>query len=103
MSKDPIKQAMNANIAAMLRPPSEVERTKAKAKAEKYKLAAKAAKDAAKLGTQRVAANQAIDAYERMEELGLSETNPLYQAILAGFTSGVESAAEGVKKVVGEA
>ena len=103
MSKDPIKQAMTANIAAMLRPPSEVERTKAKAKAEKYKLAAKAAKDGAKLGTQRVAASAALDAFERMSELGLPANDPLYQAIMAGFTSGIESAAEGVKKVVGEA
>lgn len=103
MSKDPIKQAMNANIAAMLRPPNEVERTKAKAKAEKYKLAAKAAKDAAKLGTQRVATDAALDAYERMTELDLSETNPLYQSIMAGMKRGIDAAAAGVEKVVGEA
>ena len=100
MSKDPIKAAMNANIAAMLTPPSEVERTKAKAKAEKYKLAAKAAKDGAKLGTQRVAASAALDAYERMGELGLPASDPLYQAIMAGFKRGVDAAATGVEAVV---
>jgi len=103
MSKDPIKAAMNANIAAMLRPPNEIERTKAQAKVEKNKLVAKACKDGAKLGTQRVATGAALDAYERMTELGLNETSPLYQAIMAGMKRGIDATAAGVEKVVGEA
>ena len=102
MSKDPVKQAMTANLAAMLRPPSEVEREKAKAKAAKAKLIVKACQDAAKQGTLRTATDAALVAHERMTELGLKPSDPLYQTITAGMKRGVDAAASGVEVTVAQ-
>ena len=100
MSKDPIKAAMTANIAAMLRPPSEVEREKAKAKAAKSKLVVKACQDAAKQGTLRTAVDAALVAKERMEELNIQPSDPLYQVIQDGMKRGINAAASGIEATV---
>jgi len=98
-----IQEVVTANVAAMLREPDPVERSKAKVATAINLLVAKTCHDNAKLGTQRVAASQALDARERMDELNIPSNDPLYQSIMKGFQRGVDAAATGVEKVVGEA
>ncbi len=97
-AKNPVTQAIQANILHMLNPPSEQDRAKAKVKAAQKLAEVEQLQQLSATMVLEAIQNSQFNILRQAEELGFDEQHPVYQRAVLAYAVGTESAAQNMKR-----
>ena len=97
-AKNPVTQAIQANILHMLNPPSEQDRAKAKVKAAQKLAEVEQLQQLSATMVLEAIQNSQFNILRQAEELGFTEQHPVYQRAVDAYAVGTESAAQNMKR-----